>query len=107
MHRGVWALLGVAIAVRLLVDRYRGKKLNSPSDLEEDRGAVCRIEKDGNLSWVIEDVQVPNGILITPDDRTLCVADNNPVKGGNRIPTGESRSAVRTARAGWLRYPPP
>jgi gluconolactonase len=91
--------------VTLLADRYAGKKLNSPNDLaldrsgriyftdprygeagdlEQDRMAVYRIEKDGKLTPVIDDVQVPNGILITPDNRTLYVADNNPAQGGAR-----------------------
>jgi len=92
--------------VTLLADRYDGKKLNSPNDLaidsrgriyftdprygktddlEQDRMAVYRIEAGGRLTRVIDDVQVPNGILITPDDRTICVADNNPAQGGNRM----------------------
>lgn len=91
--------------VTVLASLYRGKKLNSPNDLaidragrvyftdprygeakdlEQDRMAVYRIEKDGSLARVVEDVQVPNGILITPDNRTLYVADNNPAEGGNR-----------------------
>lgn len=91
--------------VTVLADRYGGKKLNSPNDLaidsrgriyftdprygkaddlEQDRMAVYRIETDGKLTRVIDDLQVPNGILITPDDRTLYVADNNPAEGGNR-----------------------
>lgn len=91
--------------VTVLADRYQGKKLNSPNDLcvdsdgnlyftdprygdlkdlEQDRQAVYRLEKDGKLTRVIDDVQVPNGILISPDDRTLYVADNNPAPGGAR-----------------------
>lgn len=92
-------------SVTVLADRYRGKKLNSPNDLamdargyiyftdprygdtadlEQDRMAVYRIRPDGNLSRVVDDVQVPNGILITPDGRTLYLADNNPAPGGAR-----------------------
>lgn len=91
--------------VTLLADRYNGKKLNSPNDLaidstgriyftdprygaaedlEQDRMAVYRLEPGGRLTRVIDDVQVPNGILVTPDDRTLYVADNNPAAGGSR-----------------------
>jgi gluconolactonase len=92
-------------SVTLLAERYNGKKLNSPNDLaidrdgriyftdprygatadlEQDRMAVYRIETDGKLTRVIEDVQVPNGILITPDNRTLYLADHSPAAGGNR-----------------------
>lgn len=91
--------------VTVLAERYQGKKLNSPNDLaidpegriyftdprygeagdlEQDRMAVYRIETNGSLTRVIDDVQVPNGILITPDSRTLYVADNNPAQGGAR-----------------------
>jgi gluconolactonase len=91
--------------VTVLADRYRGKKLNSPNDLaidragriyftdprygetnglEQDKQAVYRLDKNGKLTRVIDDVQVPNGILITPDNRTLYVADNSPNEGENR-----------------------
>lgn len=91
--------------ITVLAARYRGRKLNSPNDLaidgagriyftdprygetgdlEQDRMAVYRIEKDGELTRVIDDLQVPNGILIAPDERTLYVADNSPREGGNR-----------------------
>ncbi|MCC2669873.1 MAG: gnl 2 [Armatimonadetes bacterium] len=91
--------------VTVLASKYQGKKLNSPNDLaidregriyftdprygetndlEQDKQAVYRIEKDGKLTRVIDDVQVPNGILITRDNRTLYVADNSPNEGENR-----------------------
>jgi sialidase-1 len=91
--------------VTVLADRFRGKRLNSPNDLcidsedqiyftdprygattdlEQDRMAVYRIEKNGKLTRVIDDVQVPNGILVTPGNRFLYVADNNPAEGGAR-----------------------
>jgi gluconolactonase len=91
--------------VTVLADRYEGKKFNSPNDLaidskgriyftdprygktddlEQDRMAVYRIDPGGKVTRVIGDLQVPNGILVTPDDRTLYVADNNPAEGGNR-----------------------
>lgn len=91
--------------VTVLADRYAGKKLNSPNDLaidkqgriyftdprygemdgvEQDRMGVYRIEKNGRLTRVIEDLQVPNGILITPDNKILYVADNSPAENGNR-----------------------
>jgi gluconolactonase len=95
--------------VTILAERYQGRRLNSPNDLaidntgriyftdprygetadlEQDRMAVYRIERDGKLTRVIDDVQVPNGIAITPDNRTLYVADNNPAPGGARTLVG-------------------
>jgi gluconolactonase len=94
-------------AVTVLVDRYDGKRLNSPndavvdskgrvyftdprygdrSDMEMDIEGVYRIDPDGKVIRVLTQPQIgrPNGIAITSDDRTLYVIDSNPVPGGNR-----------------------
>lgn len=89
-----------------LASHYNGKKLNAPNDLcfdregriyftdprygyrgdlEQDCMAVYRIELDGSLTRVIDDMQFPNGILITPDNRTLYLVDHNPDSGGARF----------------------
>jgi len=81
----------------VLADRWAGKPLNSPNDLaidrrgriyftdpryskreqiEQDRDAVYRIDPDGGLTLVIDSLTRPNGILVTPDGRTLYLADN-------------------------------
>lgn len=83
--------------VTVLADRYDGKRLNSPNDLaidrrgrvyftdpryskrenlELDKEAVYRIDDRGGLARVVDTVTRPNGILVTPDGRTLYVADN-------------------------------
>ena len=88
-----------------LASHYRGRRLNSPNDLcfdnqgriyftdprygdradiEQDCMAVYRIERDGSLTRVIDDMQTPNGILITADNRTLYLVDHNPDAGGAR-----------------------
>lgn len=92
-------------SITTLASHYKGKKLNAPNDLcfdsqgriyftdprygykhdlEQDCMAVYRIELDGSLTRVIDDMQTPNGILITPDDRTLYIVDHNPEPGGAR-----------------------
>lgn len=92
-------------SITTLASHYEGKRLNGPNDLcfdsqnriyftdprygysddlEQDCMAVYRIETDGSPTRVIDDVQVPNGILITPDDRTLYLVDHNPDPGGAR-----------------------
>lgn len=92
-------------SITVLAERYMGKRLNSPNDLavdaqgriyftdprygdrsglELDREAVYRIDPSGALTRVINDVQRPNGIAISPDQGTLYVVDNNPEKGGAR-----------------------
>lgn len=92
--------------ITTLASHYNGKKLNAPNDLcfdregriyftdprygyrddlEQDCMAVYRIELDGSLTRVIDDMQFPNGILITPDNRTLYLVDHNPDPGGARF----------------------
>jgi gluconolactonase len=90
-------------SVRVLADRWQGKRFNSPNDLTIDsRGrvfftdpryvgtepreieteSVYRIDADGAVARIITDVQKPNGIILAPDMKTLYLADNNPA--GNR-----------------------
>jgi gluconolactonase len=94
--------------VEVLTEKYEGKRYNSPndvcidtkgriwftdprygadrSDLELDVEAVYRIDPDGKVARVLSqpEVQKPNGIAITPDDKTLYVIDSNPKENGNR-----------------------
>lgn len=88
----------------VLADRYQGKRFNSPNDLcldlkgrvyftdpryggteprELSNEAVYRIERDGTVILITQDVEKPNGIALSPDQRTLYVADHN--NGGNRL----------------------
>ena len=88
-----------------LADRYAGRRLNSPNDLaldaqgriyftdprygdrkgvEQDREAVYRIDRDGTITRVVDDVQRPNGIALSPDGKTLYLADNHSDPRGNR-----------------------
>lgn len=92
-------------SITTLASHYNGKRLNAPndlcfdrygriyftdprygdrSDLEQDCMAVYRIELDGSLARVIDDMETPNGILISADNRTLYVVDHNPDTGGAR-----------------------
>lgn len=92
-------------SITVLADNYGGAKFNSPNDLTLDskgrlyfsdprygdrssmemkdaRGqlveGVYRIDPDGSLSRVLtSEVDRPNGLVITPDDKHLFVADNN------------------------------
>lgn len=89
----------------VLASRYEGKPFNQPNDITVDsRGriyfsdpcygdrdlieqkdangreieGVYRIDRDGTVSRIItHEVDRPNGLLVTPDDRFLFVADNN------------------------------
>ena len=86
--------------VTVLAERYEGKRFNSPNDLALDsRGriyftdprygnrnsmemqveGVYRIDGPQAVTRILgrPDVDRPNGILVSPDDRYLYVADNN------------------------------
>jgi gluconolactonase len=88
----------------VVADRYQDKRLNSPNDLcldvkgriyftdpryggteprELPNEAVYRIEKDRTVIEITHDVEKPNGLALSPDQRTLYVADHN--NGGNRL----------------------
>ncbi|MFO0946416.1 MAG: SMP-30/gluconolactonase/LRE family protein [Planctomycetota bacterium] len=96
----------------ILADQFEGKKFNAPNDLCVDQlgrvwftdpkylGAeerelthrsVYRIDPDGSLKLAITQpvIEKPNGIHVSPDGKTLYVADtsNEPVK----LPDGTER----------------
>jgi len=95
-------------AVEVLTDRYEGRRYNSPNDLaidaqgriyftdpryKEDRSdlemeveAVYRLDPDGRVVRILQQptIQKPNGIALSPDNRTLYVVDSSPTPGGNR-----------------------
>jgi gluconolactonase len=106
----------------VLADRFAGRRLNSPNDLcidrqgriyftdpryggnehrELEQQAVYRIEFDGTVAEAIvnevtDDVEMPNGIVLSPDERTLYVGDHN--NGGNRLSPNDpppKRGAMR------------
>jgi gluconolactonase len=87
-----------------LADRYQGKRFNSPNDLCLDANgriyftdpryggteprelpseAVYRLERDGSVVMITDEVEKPNGVCLSPDQRTLYVGDHN--NGGNRL----------------------
>jgi gluconolactonase len=92
----------------VLTDKFEGKRYNSPNDvcvdtkgriwftdpyygpdrsqLEMDVEGVYRIKDNNKVSRVLtqKEIQRPNGIAITPDDKTLYVVDSHPKPGGNR-----------------------
>ena len=88
----------------LLADRYRGRRLNSPNDLvfksngdlyftdppfglpkafkdpqkELKFQGVYRLSATGELTLLTRDINAPNGIAFSPDEKTLYVTDVNP-----------------------------
>ena len=88
----------------VIADRYMGKRFNACNDLcidekgriyftdprylgteprELDFHAVYRVDALGGVVEITHDVEKPNGIAISPDQKTLYVADHN--NGTDRI----------------------
>ncbi len=84
--------------VNTLADRYQRKRFNSPNDLtldqqgriyftdpryvgkeprELEKESVYRIDLDGTVSLLTDDVNRPNGIVISPDQKTIYIADHS------------------------------
>jgi len=87
-----------------LVDRYEGKRLNSPNDLvfmsngdlyftdppfglpkafddpqkELDFSGVYRLSRSGTLMLLTKEVRAPNGIALSPNEKTLYVSNAEP-----------------------------
>ena len=93
--------------VEVLTDHYQGRRYNAPNDIaalsngqifftdpcygdrstmELDHESVYRIDTNGQVTRVLTqpEIQRPNGIAISPDERTLYVVDSCPVIGGHR-----------------------
>jgi len=91
-------------ARRTLASRFAGQRLNSPNDLversdgsiyftdppyglaglddspvkEQKRNGVYRIDRDGTVHLVDDGLGFPNGIALSPDEKTLYVANSDP-----------------------------
>lgn len=89
-----------------LADKYMGKRLNSPNDLvfakngdlyftdppyglpgqvkdpakELDFQGVYRLSPKGELTLLTKEMSRPNGIALSPDEKTLYVANSDPDK---------------------------
>ena len=84
--------------IEVLADNYQGKPFVGPNDVTIDSkgrlyftdltgGAVYRIDAPGHLARILTtpDIQRPNGIQISPDDRTLYLVEANGSEGGARM----------------------
>jgi gluconolactonase len=84
--------------IEILADSYEGKPLVGPNDVTIDSkgrlyftdftgGAVYRIDAPGKLARILNapEIQRPNGIQISPDDRTLYLVEANGAEGGARM----------------------
>lgn len=84
--------------IEVLADNYQGKPFVGPNDVTIDSkgrlyftdlagGAVYRIDGPGQLARILvtPEIQRPNGIQISPDDRTLYLVEANGAQGGARM----------------------
>ena len=88
-----------------LVERFNGKRINSPNDVvfksngdlyftdppfglpksyndprkETPFQGVYRYAKDGKLTLLTEDIKAPNGIAFSPDEKKLYISNADPV----------------------------
>lgn len=88
----------------VVADKYQGKRFNAPNDLVFDRHgriyfsdprylgtetrelehrAVYRIDPDGSVHETTHEVEKPNGVALSPDGKSLYMADHN--NGTDRI----------------------
>jgi gluconolactonase len=89
-----------------IADKYDGKRLNSPNDLvmrsngdifftdppygfkqldadpdkELPHNGVYKVSSDGKVTLLVDSLTKPNGIALTPDEKTLIVANSDPEK---------------------------
>jgi gluconolactonase len=93
--------------VEVLTDRFDGARYNAPNDIaacsngllfftdpcyhdrsrmQMEHESVYRISPDGTVTRAISqpDIQRPNGIALSPDEKTLYLVDSCPNIGGNR-----------------------
>jgi len=84
--------------VDIIVGKFRGKRFNSPNDLvidrkgriyftdpkyvggeelELDRFDVYRLDPDGTLKIATSDIDKPNGIILSPDQKTIYIAETD------------------------------
>jgi gluconolactonase len=87
--------------VRVLADKYQGKRFNAPNDLIIDKQggvyftdpgfgapqplpqgktAVYYLAPDGKVTRLIDNLGQPNGITLSPDEKTLYVIPTGPAE---------------------------
>ncbi len=85
-------------SLNTIVDRFQGKRFNSPNDIVIDRHGriyfsdpkyvgpetmelpsmdVYRLDPDSSLHRVTTDITKPNGVMLSPDGKTLYVAETD------------------------------
>ena len=97
--------------IEVLAERYQGKRFRAPNDLtidakgriyftdridgykgapdpdRVDKPGVYRIDPNGKITRILTspEIEVPNGVSISPDDRIFYLVESNQAKGGARM----------------------
>lgn len=84
--------------IEVIAENYRGEAFVAPNDVTIDNqgrlyftdlpgGAIYRIDAPGKVERILNrpEIQNPNGIQISPDDRTLYFVEANQKEGGARM----------------------
>lgn len=103
-------------AIEVLADSFEGMPLRGTNDITYDGkgriwftnnvagepGGVYRIDADGTVARVLgpKDVQNPNGLMVSLDDRTLYVIETNQTANGHRRISAFDLSADGRASSG-------
>jgi len=107
--------------IEVLADSYEGKPLQGPNDVTIDGSgrlyftdmtgvAVYRIDAPGKLTRILAapEIQRPNGIQVSPDDRKLYLVEANQAQGGARVIRSydlQPDGTVRNMRVHYTFYP--
>lgn len=117
--------------IEVLADSYEGRRFNAPNDVTLDGkgriyftdplwakpapgsvgvSGVYRIDPDGRLVRILAapEIERPNGIVISPDDRTLYLVESNSSDGGARMIRAydlQPDGSVRNMRVHYNFYP--
>ncbi len=111
----------------ILAGTFGGKKFNSPNDISiDERGrvyfsdpryqgmepveqpvqAVYRVDPDGSIHRIITDAGKPNGVCVSPDQKTLYVVSNDDgLMGYDQLPDGIASYKGRMALLAYDLYP--
>ena len=107
--------------MEILADNYEGKPFVGPNDVTIDGkgrlyftdltgAAVYRIDAPGRIVRILAapDIQRPNGIQVSPDDRKLYLIESNGAEGGARMIRAydlQPDGTVRNMRVHYNFYP--
>ncbi len=113
--------------IEVLADHYNGKRFNAPNDLAvdrlggvyftdpgfrpaemtQDKEGVYYISKDRQVTRVLDNLPRPNGVLLSPDDKTLYVVPSGspevrayPVEGPGKPGAGQPLCPLEQLPAG-------